>query len=90
MYRAGALAVMVAMLVAACAGGEMTTRPTTASAPGIVALVGGRVQPAPDAPVLADGVVLIERGLITAVGARNDVRVPAGARVLEVSRDGFP
>jgi imidazolonepropionase-like amidohydrolase len=83
MYRAGALAVMVAMLVAACAGGEMTTRPTTASAPGIVALVGGRVQPAPDAPVLADGVVLIERGLITAVGARNDVRVPAGARVLD-------
>ncbi len=83
MYRAGALAVMIAVLVAACARGEMTTRPTTASAPGVIALVGGRVQPAPDAPALADGVVLIERGLITAVGARNDVRVPAGARVLD-------
>jgi imidazolonepropionase-like amidohydrolase len=48
-----------------------------------VALVGGRVQPAPGAPDIVDGVVLIEGGIIRAVGARRDVAVPAGARVLD-------
>ena len=78
MYRAGALAVMIAVLVAACARGEMTTRPTTASAPGVIALVGGACRPAPERCRLPDGVVVIEHDVITAVGAGTDVRVPAG------------
>ena len=74
---------MLAMLVAACAGGEMTTRPTTASAPGVIALVGGRVHAAPDAPALADGVVLVERASSPRSAPVTMCRVPAGARVLD-------
>jgi imidazolonepropionase-like amidohydrolase len=48
-----------------------------------VALVGGRVVPDPGAPAIPDGVVLIERGVLSAVGPRATVRVPAGARVLD-------
>ena len=48
-----------------------------------VALVGGRVQPAPGAPVIDDGVVLIEGGVIRAVGRRGEVTLPPGARMLD-------
>jgi imidazolonepropionase-like amidohydrolase len=49
----------------------------------MTALVGGRVQPSPEAPVIPDGVVLVEGATIAAVGARGDVRVPAGATVID-------
>ena len=49
------------------------------------ALVGGRVHPDPAAPVIPDGVVLIERGRITAVGRRADVPVPGRATVIDCS-----
>jgi imidazolonepropionase-like amidohydrolase len=48
-----------------------------------IALVGGRVQPSPDAPAIPEGVVLIEGGVITAVGSRADVRVPSSATVID-------
>ncbi|HEU5196970.1 MAG TPA: amidohydrolase family protein, partial [Methylomirabilota bacterium] len=66
-------------LVAACAGGRATNTP----AAGALALVGGRVQPAPDAPAIADGVVVIEGGTIRAVGRRGEVALPAGATTLD-------
>ncbi|HET7787273.1 MAG TPA: amidohydrolase family protein [Myxococcales bacterium] len=50
-----------------------------------LALVGATVHPAPgDRPIL-DGVVLVERATIAAVGRRADVGVPDGSRVLDCS-----
>jgi imidazolonepropionase-like amidohydrolase len=49
----------------------------------VVALVGGRVQPTPEAPTINDGVVLIDNGVISAVGSRASVPVPSGATVID-------
>ena len=49
----------------------------------VTAMVGGRVQPSPEAAVIADGVVLIGAGVITAVGSRADVPVPPGVTVID-------
>lgn len=48
-----------------------------------IALVGGRVQPSPDAAAIPDGAVIVEGGVITTVGPRSDVRVPPGATVID-------
>lgn len=50
--------------------------------PGPVAIVGGTVHRV-DAPVIDDGVVLVQDGKITAVGAREDVPVPEDAAIVE-------
>ena len=78
--RIAALLVAVALLAIACG-----TTPGSAPAPAtaVTALVGGRVQTAPDAAAIPDGVVLIEDGAITAVGPRSEVRIPPGATVIE-------
>jgi len=70
----------LAMLAAGCAagqgvGGGGSSRP--------LALVGGRVQTAPGAAVIPNGVVVVERGLIVTVGPRGEVAVPSGALVLD-------
>ena len=70
----------VALLTAACAA---TPEPPAAPAKNTTALVGGRVQPDPEAAVIPDGVVLIADGRITAVGRRADVAVPPGATVID-------
>jgi imidazolonepropionase-like amidohydrolase len=51
----------------------------------VTALTGGRVLPSPQAAAIPDGVVLIEDATITAVGAREAVRVPPGPRVIDCS-----
>jgi imidazolonepropionase-like amidohydrolase len=48
-----------------------------------LALVGGKIYRTPRAEPLADGVVLIQAGKITAVGTRGEVVVPASARVID-------
>jgi imidazolonepropionase-like amidohydrolase len=50
----------------------------------LVALVGGTVMTAAG-QVIEDGVVMMDDGLITAVGARSDVTVPEGARVIDTT-----
>lgn len=63
------------------------TDPGRASSPfqaEVTALVGGTVHPVTSATI-DDGVVLIENGRIRAVGRRNEVTVPAGARVIDVA-----
>src|SRR2546427_10707963 len=71
----------VALTVAACSAQPTAVPAARGSA--VTALVGGRVQPAPDAATIADGVVLISQGVITAVGARAEIAVPPGATVLD-------
>src|SRR5688572_28420686 len=79
--RAFWLLLGVAALTAACQPASRTAAVTTPGS--VVALLGGRVVPDPGAPAIPDGVVLIERGVLSAVGPRASVRVPAGARVLD-------
>jgi imidazolonepropionase-like amidohydrolase len=73
----------LAAVAVACATHKEPTPGPTGVALAVVALVGGRVQPTPEAAPIEDGVILIERGAITAVGPRSTVRIPTGARVLE-------
>jgi len=75
------IAWLVAMLVVGgcgAAGGAAQSKPVS-----VIALVGGSVQPSPDATAVPDGVVLIADGLITAVGRRADVNVPSGATIVD-------
>jgi imidazolonepropionase-like amidohydrolase len=81
--RRTALALLLAVLAAGCVTRDDPAPGATGAALAVVALVGGRVQPGPDAPPVEDGVVLVEGGKITAVGPRTTVRVPAGALVLD-------
>ena len=71
---------MLCLLAAGCG-----TRPGAVADPAsrATAFVGGRVQAAPDAAVIPDGVVLLQDGVITAVGAQGDVAVPQGAEVID-------
>jgi imidazolonepropionase-like amidohydrolase len=54
----------------------------TANAQTLV-LLGGSVYASPDAAPLADAVVVISGGVITAIGGRGDVPVPQDARVID-------
>lgn len=56
--------------------------PRTEQQPGVLAVTGATLYPV-SGPPIEDGIMLIEGGTITAVGP--DVRVPAGARVLDLS-----
>jgi len=72
---------LVAILVAGgcgTGGGAADSKPAS-----VIALVGGRVQPSPDATVVPEGVVLITDGRITAVGRRADVSLPPGATIVD-------
>ena len=48
-----------------------------------LALVGARIYPSPAAAVIEDGTVLIRNGRIAAVGARSEIKVPAGYAVID-------
>jgi len=76
--RAHALA--VALLLAGCADTRMTAEPAVEPP---LALIGGRVQTEPGAPVIVGGVVLIQRGVVIAVGPRGEIPIPTGATRLD-------
>ncbi|GMU65195.1 MAG: amidohydrolase [Acidobacteriota bacterium] len=52
---------------------------------GTLALVGGRVVTMKGDEVIDDGVVVVERDRIVAVGRRGEVAIPAGATVIDVA-----
>ena len=51
----------------------------------VFALVGARIYRSPEAAPLDGGIILISRGLITAVGTRASVKIPRGASLLDCS-----
>ena len=51
----------------------------------LVALVGARIYPSPEAGPLDDGVILIENGRIAVVGTRRIVAIPSDARLVDYS-----
>jgi imidazolonepropionase-like amidohydrolase len=71
---------LASALTVAC---QMASDPSHGDASRPVALVGGTVKASPDAPPIADGVVVVEGGTIAAVGPSRAVRVPAAATVLD-------
>ena len=80
-----ALTAAFVLVVVACSGGGapsagVATSPARSSAR---AYVGGTVIPSPDAVPIEDGVVVVDRGRIVAVGPRAAVSLPAGARVID-------
>jgi imidazolonepropionase-like amidohydrolase len=75
------LALMVVPLAVAC-GSTMPAHDAPRAA-GTLVLTRGRVQPDPGRAAIEDGVVVIDGGTITAVGARSTVGAPARARVLD-------
>jgi imidazolonepropionase-like amidohydrolase len=80
--RRGTIALAtVAVLAAGCS----TPPPATGPGARVTALSGGHVLPSPQAAAIPDGVVLIEGDSITAVGARESIRVPPGASVIDCS-----
>jgi imidazolonepropionase-like amidohydrolase len=80
--RRGAIALTtVAVLAAGCS----TPPPATGPGARVTALSGGRVLPSPQAAAIPDGVILIEGATITAVGARETIRVSPGASVIDCS-----
>ena len=46
-------------------------------------LTGGTVYASPEAAPLADAVIIATNGVITAIGSRSDVQIPADARVID-------
>jgi imidazolonepropionase-like amidohydrolase len=50
-----------------------------------VALTGGTVYASPEAAPLADAVIIATNGVITAIGSRSEVRIPADIRVIDCS-----
>jgi imidazolonepropionase-like amidohydrolase len=81
LLRATRIAGWLALAIVAVACTPAT--PVGDSGKPVTALVGGRIHPAPSAPVIPDGVLLIEDGRIAAVGRRADVAVPARATVVD-------
>lgn len=61
----------------------LTAVESAAQDPGVLALVGGTVYQTPTGTPVADAVVLVSGGTITAVGPRATVPVPADARVID-------
>ncbi len=57
--------------------------PAAAKPAGDFAIVGARIYPAPDAPPIEDGVVVIRGGKIARVGVRGKTSLPKGARIIE-------
>lgn len=73
---------LAALSAGACSAVPAPTPPPSASSHA-VALVGGRVQPSPEAAPISDGVVLIDGSRILAVGPRAQVPLPPGASVID-------
>src|SRR5262245_18656119 len=60
----------------------VSTASAAPAAPALV-LVGGTIYPSPDAAPVLDGVIVVERGRIAAVGGRDAVPIPAAARRID-------
>lgn len=71
MFRLGCLVAFAGLLATNAFAGDL-------------ALVGAKIYPSPTAPAIEDGVVVVRDGRIAAVGARAQVKLPAGAEVQDL------
>ncbi|PYM69513.1 MAG: hypothetical protein DME10_23595, partial [Candidatus Rokuibacteriota bacterium] len=70
-------------LAAVGCGGPATSGSRTPEGRDALAILGARIYPSSSEPPIANGAVIATDGLITSVGPRDGVRVPAGATVLD-------
>jgi len=70
-------------LAAVGCGGPATSGSRAPEGRDVLAILGARIYPSPSEPPIANGAVIATDGLITSVGPRDGVRVPAGATVLD-------
>jgi imidazolonepropionase-like amidohydrolase len=59
------------------------TEDTTPADSGVTALFGAKIYPSPDVPAIENGIVLVQNGKITAVGTKDKVQVPRGAKTID-------
>lgn len=77
-FRSTAIVTAIVLIaVYTCAGAEQRL-----AAGERLALVGARIYPSPSVPPIANGVVLIQNGKITAVGASDKLRIPANYKIM--------
>jgi imidazolonepropionase-like amidohydrolase len=71
-------------LFAFALGGAVCT--AAAASAQTLALIGGSIYASPDAAPLADAVVVATNGVITAIGSRSEVQIPADARIIDCTK----
>jgi imidazolonepropionase-like amidohydrolase len=78
-----------AKLVALLLASSLAARPSGAQGASdsgrVIVLVGGKIYPSPSSPAIDNGVVLIRGALISAVGSRDAVAIPANSEVIDCS-----
>ena len=82
--RRAALQRIIAFCLAAVGcGGPATSGSRAPEGHDVLAILGARIYPSPAEPPIANGAVIATDGVITSVGPREGVHVPAGATVLD-------
>jgi imidazolonepropionase-like amidohydrolase len=75
---------LLALLVSLLPVGTAVAKTAAAeSRPDVLAIVGAKIYPAPDADPIEDGVVVIDGSRIASAGPRSQTPVPASARVID-------
>jgi len=75
------IVVGLALLGVGCHG-PSASGPAPPAVAEVIAVTGARIYPSPTAPPIADGTIVVTKGVITAVGPRQATAIPAGATVL--------
>jgi imidazolonepropionase-like amidohydrolase len=74
---------MIGNLLRVALFGFLAVGASTSASAQTVALTGGSVYASPEAAPLADAVIIATDGVITAIGAKSDVRIPAGISIID-------
>jgi len=74
---------MMSHLLRALLFGLLAAGVSTSVSAQTVALTGGSVYASPEAVPLADAVIIATNGVITAIGSRSEVQIPADARIID-------
>ena len=83
--RIAALSACAAVLAAACAGEPQPAESPNAATSTAAVYHGMRVIPGDGSPPVEDAVMIVDRGLIAAVGTADEVAAPAGAATVELA-----
>ena len=83
--RIAALSACAALLAAACAGERPQPEPEVSATSAAVVYEGMRLIPGNGSPPVEDAVMIVDRGLIAAVGTADEVAAPPGATTVDLA-----
>ena len=83
--RIAALSACAAVLAAACAGEPQPAESPNAATSTAAVYHGMRVIPGDGSPPVEDAVMIVDRGLIAAVGTADEVAAPPGAMTVDLA-----